>query len=276
MKVWEAIYDVFAEMGLLNQVGEATGGSTTTVADSTLSMDTDVKKGGSIILFSTTDAGAPQGEIKRVASNTSTTYTTSAFSASVGAGDLYAYVSKDFNVYELLPLVNMALKSKCPAIPQTDTSITTALSQREYTLPTAVKAGKIYNVQIQTNTGDSDDNRWAPIYNWKITYTAGGSTALLVLHDQPTKSRTIKIEYMAPHTTVTAFSDEINEALHPALVRSALKYQLNQSRNEEAIASQDGFRDLYNASRDEYQEALRMWPVPKPRQIAPARTFGRA
>lgn len=276
MKAWELLYNTLWEQGLLNQVGQATGGSTTTVVDSTLSLDTDVKAGGSILIFETTDGLAPQGEIQRVASNTANTYTTGAFTATVASGDKYAYIAKDFNVYELLQAVNMAVRYKCPPIPVEDTSITTALSQREYTLPVAVKSGQIFKVEEQVNLNDSDDNRWAVCYDWTVRPAVAGSTGLLVFESQPTAGRKIRISYVAPHPALTAFSSEISEYLHPELLKASLKFQFNQSRNEEAIASQDGYRDLYNASRDEYQEALRMWPVQRPQMVVPARTFGRS
>lgn len=275
MKVWELLYNTLWEMGLLSRVGAATGGSTTTVVDSTLSLDTDVKAGGSILIFNTTDGAAPEGEIKRVASNTANTYTTAAFSAAVEAGDEYAYVSKDFNVNELLPAVNMALR-KIGNIGIVDTSITTALSQREYTLPVTVKAGIVAAVYFQRNTGDSDDNQWAPAYDWSIKQTAAGSTALLVFKNQPAEGYTVRIDYWGQHPAITAFSDEIHESIHPELAKASLKFLFNSSRNSEAIASQDGYRDLYGSSRDEFNEALRRWPVWKPESIRPALTFKRS
>jgi hypothetical protein len=275
MKVYEALYDVLWEAGLLNQVGKATGGSTTTVTDSILSLDTNVKAGGSILIFESTDGLAPEGEIKRVSSNTASTYTTETYSAAVGAGDLYAYIAKDLNVYELLPMVNMAMR-KVPPIYIVDTSITTADNQREYTLPLTVKEGRIATVYEQKNTGDSDDNRWAVVYGWSVKWSAAGSTALLVFDTQPTAGRTIRIDYLGRHPAFTAFTDNINEAVPPELFKAAMKFQIDLMRNEEAIASQDGYRELYNAARDEFNEALRRWPVKQPTVYVGGRTFGRS
>lgn len=275
-QIFEVLYDTLWEAGLLNQVGQATGGSTTTVVDTILSLDTDVKANGSILIFETTDGLAPQGEIKRVASNTANTYTTAAYSAAVGAGDLYAYIAKDFNVYELLPMINIALRNKVPPIGLKDTSITTAASQREYALPTAVKEGSIRAVYEQTNTGDSNDNQWAARYDWEVHPAAANSTGLLVFQKQPTSGRTIRIDYIGRHPKITAFTDYLHESVRPELFKAALKFTLDSSRNEEAIASQDGYRDLYNAARDEWNEALLRYPVWQPPVIRPARTFGRA
>lgn len=275
MLVWEWLYDTLWEMGLLSNVGAATGGSTTTVVDSTLSLDTDVKAGGSIIIQKTTDGLAPQGEIKRVASNTANTYTTAAFSAAVESGDEYSYVSKDFNVYELLKACNKALR-KVGLIGLVDTSITTAASQREYTLPLTVKQGKIAGIYIQREANDSDDNQWVPVYDWSLGMAAATSTGLLIFKKQYDAGYKIKIEYLGLHPTLSAFSDTLHESIHPELASAALKYQFNQSRNEEAIASQDGYRDLYGASRDELSEARRMYPVWKPDVLVPALTFKRS
>ena len=261
-------------MGMFGQVGQATGGSGTTVIDTGLSLTADTKIGGSILIFQTTDGLAPEGEIKRVSDNTSTTYTTDAFSANVGAGDLYGYINKDFNVVELLPAVNIAFK-KLGKIGIVDSSIVTVANQREYTLPVTIKAGNICGVYLETNPDDSDDPRYVPLYGWRVVPSAAAATALLVLDKQYDAGLTIRIEYIADHPAFSSFASEIHESIPAELAKAAMKFTFASSRNEEAIASQDGFRDLYNSSRDEFNEAKRMHPIWKPKVIVPARTFGR-
>lgn len=274
MYIWQLLYDVFWDMGLLGQVGAASGGSTTTVIDSTLSLSTDVKAGGTIMIVKTTDGLAPQGEAQRVNSNTSNTYTTNAFTAAVGAGDEYAYIAKDFNIYEFMRMVNRGLRM-IGMIPLVDTSITTASSQREYTLPVAIKRDQIANVEIAKNT-DANNYQWTPLFDWQVQQASPGSTGLLVLTKQPEAGYKIKIEYLGEHPEITALSDTLHEVVPPELATAAFAYMLNRSRNSEAIASQDGYRDLYGSTRDEFNEALRRWPIAKPRIVRPALTFKRS
>ena len=274
MYIWQLLNDIFWNMGMLGQVGAASGGSTTTVVDSTLALSTDVKAGGTIMIVKTTDGLAPQGEAQRVNSNTSNTYTTNAFTAAVGAGDEYVYISKDFNIYEFIRLVNRGLR-KVGMIPLIDKTITTADSQREYTLPVALKRNQIANVQLQRST-DSNNNQWVPAFDWDIEQnnTAGG-TGLLIFKKQPESGYNVKIEYYGEHPEITALSDTLHESVPPELAEAAFAYMLNSSRNSEAIASQSGYRDLYGSSRDEFNEALRRWPIAKHRVIRPALTFKR-
>lgn len=275
MKVYELLYQTLWEQGLLNQVGKASGGSTTTVVDASLALDADVKIGGSIIIWRTTDGQAPQGEIKRVTDNDATSYTFDAMTVAPESGDEYAYIAKDFNEFELLTACNMALR-KCGKIGKQDVSITTALAQREYTLPVDIKKGSIRGVYIETNKDDSDDNRWAVIGDWSVGMATASNTGLLILGFQPEAGYSIRIDYVAYHENLTGFDGEIHESIPESLGIASLKYQFNLSRNEEAIASQDGFRDLYNASRDEFEQAKREFPVWKPRTIKPFRTFARS
>jgi hypothetical protein len=274
MYIWQLLNDIFWNMGMLGQVGAASGGSTTTVVDSTLALSTDVKAGGTIMIVKTTDGLAPQGEAQRVNSNTSNTYTTNAYTAAVESGDEYVYISKDFNIYEFIRLVNRGLR-KVGMIPLIDKTITTADSQREYTLPVALKRNQIANVQLQRST-DSNNNQWVPAFDWDIEQnnTAGG-TGLLIFKKQPESGYNVKIEYYGEHPEITALSDTLHESVPPELAEAAFAYMLNSSRNSEAIASQSGYRDLYGSSRDEFNEALRRWPIAKHRVIRPALTFKR-
>ena len=271
MKVYTALYESLWEMGLINQVGQASGGSTTTVVDSSLALSADTKIGGSILIFETTDDLAPVGEIKRVTDNDTNTYTTDAFTAAVGAGDLYAYIAKDLNVYELIPAFNIALK-KIGKIGKIDTSLAFIADTKKYDLPVSVKRGEIMNVAIEVDTENED---YAFLYDWRVQPAATGSNAQLVFSDEHTAGRTIKIEYIGYPDALTAFSDDLHETIPEELVKAAMRFTIDKMRHSDAIASQDGVRDLYNSSAQEFEQAQRDNPVWSPKMIKPARTFGR-
>lgn len=271
MKVWKLLRDTFLDTGIMRMGTETAGSSTTLFTDTSLSLTVDGLIGGTLYVLS--DAGgagaAPEGEFKVITDNSATTITTAAFSAANGIGDVFGYISKEFSTETLIPFVNMAL-NKCGDIGILDTSITTADNQTEYTLPTAVKEGRIRAVYLQTYDNDADDNRWFPITNWRIKTATAGNTALLIT-EQFASGYTLLIEYAGRHPVVTGASSEIHETIHPELAKAALKLVLANYRAEGAISSQDGFNQQFNKAQDEFDRAMRrykIWlPDKRPRRL---------
>jgi len=268
MKVWQVYRDVLVRNGIMQFGTEDGGGSTTVFTDSTLSLTTNGLAGGS--LFVLTDAGganaAPEGEVGRIASNTSTTITlTSALTTALADGDVVGWTTKEYKYESLLYMMNVALKD-IGRIGIQDTSITTANSQTEYTLPTAIKQGEIRGVYIQLQTSDANDNRWWAIRDWRIIPATAGNTATLVL-DQFSSGYNILIEYIGIHPDITAFSDSVHESIHPELARSALQYIMATRRAEQAIGTQKGFNQLYNKAASEYEAAKKAYPVWLPKLV---------
>lgn len=268
MKVWKIFRDTFLANGLMF-VGTYTGaGSSTIWTDSSLSLTASALIGGTaFVLYDAGGAGAaPEGEVKRISANSSTTITTTALTAALAAGDQFGYVSKEYRNEMLLPLMNIAL-GHIGRIGIQDTSITTAANQTEYTLPTAIKEGDIAGIYFQLETNDANDNRWWPLRTWQILPSTAGSTATLVL-DQFQAGNKILIEYYGLHPTITAFSDSVHESIHPELARAALNYTLASRRSEGAIGSQAGFNQLYNKAAQEFEDAKRQYPVWLPQSRA--------
>jgi hypothetical protein len=141
--LWNLIRDVYQHLGR-SEVSAATGGTITTLADSTLAgkgRDDDYNDGAVLIL----SAGgvAPEGEIKRVSDYEGSTgmFTfESAVTAAPESGDLYLRVDPYFSYRNIVDQVNKGLAS-LGEIPLVDTaSLDTAEDQTEYTAAVAVEA----------------------------------------------------------------------------------------------------------------------------------------
>jgi hypothetical protein len=202
------------------RISTATGGSTTTIVDSKLidylgdSNEDDILNGGTVILIK--DAGgagaAPEGEIRYIDDYTSSTgtITFTAMTAAPASGDTYMLVSRDFPLYDMLEVVNDALAYLGQVAPTPDTSLTTVVSQTEYTLPIAMQGAQILDVTYQ----DSGNDRNIPVDGWKLKPATAGSTGILVIPDIGA-SRTLEVTYLTTHPKVSVYSDYISKVVYP-------------------------------------------------------------
>ena len=96
----------------------------------------------------------------------------------------------------------------------TDTSsIPIANHKTEYTLPTALAAGKLKDVYIQGEDDDADDNRWVEIRNWRIEITATGTAEELILPYQYAADLDLMLVYIAPHPELTVYTSKLSETV---------------------------------------------------------------
>lgn len=280
LQLTHVLQQLYRRLG--GKVTLATGGSTTTVIDTKLAdeladgNEDDLFNGGTVIVIE--DAGganaAPEGEFSRitdyVASTTTITFSPAVTSA-VASGDRVIIAPPDFPLYDVIEIVNDALKN-LGDIPVPNTSITTTASQTEYTLPLALKGKQILDVLVQTNTSDADDNGYVPVPNWKIIPALPGSTGLFVI-PQYAAGYTVKIIYQGLHPRVDVFDDYISEYLHPELVHSAVFAQAIQWKNDAGLLA--GGAD--NATLALEQKAWSQFDRAKilhPAQLPPRRVQG--
>ena len=136
-------------------------------------------------------------------------------------------------MYDVIEVVNDGLKALTES-PKYDVTLTTTANQTEYTLPLALKGGKILKIEVQGITTDSNDNRWRPIprSSWREDFSAAGSTGTLVLPQLP-QGYTIRITYQKLHARVSAFSDYIDEFLHPDLVHACVLAHVVSWKNDQ-------------------------------------------
>ena len=146
-----------------------------------------------------------------------------------------------------------------------DTSITTAASQTEYTVPVTAKR-KVLRVQLQS-VSDSNDNQWLDIRDYDIVPAAAGSTGLLIFALQPTSAYNVKLWYMGVHGTLNAYSDAVNETLAPDLVIKALLIKALEWRVAEKRGTDDFVMQQYNKAVNEFEhEKIELLPHPRGRQ----------
>jgi hypothetical protein len=264
------LQDVYLELGQTSQA-VLTEGSTTTAVASTLKTRLE-DHDGHVIVTETTDGAAPQGEWGHVTAfdqNTGTFTLLSVLSAALGAGDRIAFVPYgNYPLDVLIELANSGLRRLGP-LTVSDVSVSTESDKTEYTLPAAVKYNRVREVLIQTNTDDSDDNRYQPIHGWRVKPTTTGTVWTLILQKQPTASRTLLILYDIPgHARVSAYDDQIHEVIPPelavaAVVEKALKWQIGRLGPQEVDKIIMG---LYKQAQENLKTMKATYPIWHPRR----------
>lgn len=231
----------FQSLGQLTTGNKATGGSTTTVVDSTqanTARDNAWKNGGMFILRDAAGAGAaPEGEFQRISAftNSSGTFTVeTAFSSAVGAGDIYGFTSPYYPLRQMQELANTALRALGDVDLVDTTTLDTVSGDTEYAASVTWKRTRPTRVDVQGSTADAQDNQWRewPDFEW-VPATAG-SAGKLIFPDYPYPSRDVRVWYRGPHPALLAYSDPVHESFDPelavlALVVKALEWQNGRS-----------------------------------------------
>lgn len=234
--------------------GVTTGGSATTIVDTRILTQADnfYNQGMAwIIRDSAESSAAPEGQFGEVtdfvnSTNTATIGSVSAgsgdpYTVAVAAGDRYAISTSKYPPHQLISAINEALIDIGP-IPIIDTtSIDTATSQTEYSLPLPAKLD-LREVYYQGRTGDSNDNRWIKIDNWEVRGAISGQDALY-LPFQYVTGRDIMIVYLDEHPELDDAADNINERIHINLLLAyaqihILEWRANRPGNDPSISKQ--------------------------------------
>lgn len=267
-------YRVWQDLGKIEAFEEfvATGGSTTTVVNGKIADRQDRPEDNYSIDFTAIvvrDAGgasaAPEGEMQRISAYVSGTYThtvDTAFTVAPASGDYIAIANADIPLREMYRAINNALV-KIGEIPQVDTSLTSAAQQTEYALPVALKRENLLFVEFQGITNDANDNRYIPIYDYRIIPGAPGSTGLLVL-PQLISGRTIRLTYRAVHPVVSTFSSYISEYIHPAVLIPAVAKECLRWWNGVNGGGNQYWLQKENEAANELELMLRKYPIWKP------------
>jgi len=246
--------------------GVATGGSTTTIVDTTYLTQTDDywNQGTALII---TDAGganaAPEGEWGVISDfvASSDTLTISAVSAAVAAGDIYGIIPPRFSLDHIRNAINgylIGLK-----IPKNDsTSLDSADDQTEYTLPAAVTAQNLRRVFYQGQTDDANDNQWIEIRDVQVIMTGVGVQDVLILPQLPS-GRDIRLEYVGIQPALHLSTDTIDENIHlqPVVMRAL------QNLYAREISWEDNFKaaaQMANYYADLAERAERRHPIKLP------------
>jgi hypothetical protein len=262
MNLGELLERVYREIHTDIVDGVATGGSATTIVDSTLSTRsfTENKFKDWIAFISRTTGGlTPQSKygIATAYVKSTGTITIPTVTDSVGAGDEYALCKPDIPLYTLIKLCNDGIK-KLGRVPRVDTSLTTASSTVRYTIPIAGKGIRPRSIHLR----DSDDYDRYDTPPWKIEQAAGGTAETLVFMWQPLTSKQIVIEYMGMHPALTAYSSYVNEHIHDDLAIAACLERAFYWRAMPKRRKTD--MENWGQAKQALQEAKVMYPIEMP------------
>jgi hypothetical protein len=213
----------------------ATGGSTTTIIDSTITIPNEYI-GGSYWILSGANAGKC-GAIKNVSGGAVTLDV--ALPGAVVAGDQYAIAVKDFPLKLLRMAVN-AILSTYP-IAKFDETLVANVQIEDYTLPTGVS--DVRRMEIASN--DTAPYSFEVVHRWreypgKITYYGDycGDDA----------GKKIRLTYVGHHGEIND-ADEINNAVNPNYLRAAASVVLWRNMIQRTHKDNQVAMDLFNEAK---------------------------
>jgi len=211
--LFDLTFELARALGVTSE-SVATGGSTTTIADSVERVeDTDYWNNGTAwILYDAGGAGAaPENEYSAIGDYTVTggvLTLRSTLTAAVGVGDRYAVATARYPLHILKQKINETFG----VIPKTDTTtIVISSDQLEYTMPSDVLDLK--EVYVQAND-ETDNNDWQRVYDWDVQKSATGTADKLILMRQFTAGYAIKLVYLAYHSDLFAAGDKLDDSYH--------------------------------------------------------------
>jgi len=213
------------------------------------------------------DAGgasaAPEGEMRRIYTYASATYTytvDTAFTAAVASGDTIAIANNDIPMAEMMRIVNRALE-KMGEVPNVNTSLTTVDGQYEYTLPIALKR---HEDLLAVHYRNEDDDDWIPLTKWEIYAKVTGSapTLRLPLLDA---DRVIQLTYRAVHPKVIS-SGTISEYIHPELIIAATTKMALRWMNGTTVGGTDYWLQRENEAANDLEIATLKYPIWEPKK----------
>ena len=203
----------------------ATANSSTSIVEDTLLSDDfqDDDLNGSTVFVQYDAAGAgaaPEGEFRNVTdfvSSTKQLTVSPVFSAAVATGD-YVLLARGsvFSLNDVKRNCVNALRGLGDVV-NVDTSLTTAASQTEYTVPSGVLYSRIVDVQYQYNINDSNDNKYRSIPFKVIPDSSIGGADATIEISQYYSGRTLRVLSVGPHTTLVDYDDPVSIDIHPAL-----------------------------------------------------------
>lgn len=213
-------------------------------------------------ISSTTDGLAPQAEYAVISSNVNSTgvFTFPALTAATGAGDTYSVVKATVPVNTMLKLCNDGLQN-LGRIWVNGTAGTTVASTRNYALPLAAKGPDLREVYLL----DTNNFKFAaPTYD--IIQTVAGSIGTIQFREQPSGSKTIYVNYLGIHPTLTAYSSGINETVPNELaiaagVERALWWKAHPKRRKVDM-------DNWNEAKNLLERAILRYPIKRPQHDA--------
>jgi len=196
-----AMLDIARLLGGLRS-GTATGGSTTTLIDTSRIEEAEYWKGGTIWIKSGDHDGKVYS-IKSFAGNTITIPVT--LTSSIVAGVEYFVLPPDYPFDTIRHAIQSALRDLGDVI-STNATLVTDPDAESYLLPSGV-----YNIfRVEIATSDTEPYGYYPNYYWK---ELNGTLYFLPGKKPGTDGFKIRLWYKAPHAEVFEYSDVISDSV---------------------------------------------------------------
>ena len=266
--LFDLLVDVYDELGKLN-VGQATGGSVTTIVDTALSKDVENNawQNGAYFIISTTDGLTPQSLMGLITASgaSAQSFTFATIATAVASGDRYGYTSPEYPLYQVIQACNRGLRS-LGTTTDVDISLTVASQQTEYALPVALKRNRLRQVWVATNT-DSNHQEWHEIRGYRVEPDGPGSTGLLILPNYDYPTYTLKLIYDVAHDNLRDSTDIVSEYVDPELAKWACVHAALKWQNGRVGGNNEGVREDLLDAKDELANAKRMFKIWKPKRV---------
>ena len=266
LTVFDALWRAYGDLGQLT-VSKATGGSTTTITDTTQArgIDNAWKEGAAFIIYDAGGAdGAPQGQMRRISAFVAATgvFTVdTAFTTAVAAGDVFGFASEYYPLQQMIQELNKSLDALGDLDLVDTTTLDTVAGDTEYAAAAAWKRARPTEIAIQGRTGDAQDNQWVAVHNWDWVEAAPGATGLIVFYNYPYGSRDIRVRYKGRHPYVIDADDVIAEGLDPELVVRALVARALSWQNTRLQGSDPYLLQKENAEAQKFENQRVLTPI---------------
>lgn len=228
-------YDLIKELAYNigdTREGTATGGTTTTLIDTTLGEANDYYNKGTLLIEQATPVIV---KVTDYASAT-TTFTFGAIDTAVAAGIAYTAIHMRWPLDVLRRAINLALLEHGKVM-DIDESLTIVADQERYTKPGTV-TDDIRRIEL----GDEDEDNWEIHYGWRVE---DGEIRFLGWNPTDT-TKTARIHYVKQHAALDALTDTLDEQVNrEALMVSACKHALKW-RNAKVGKDEPGITELLN------------------------------
>ena len=267
------LVDLYGELGQLTVSTATSAGTTATIVDNKQANKIGDEDSVSWAAFIIEDAGgegaAPEGEMALVTSYADSTGTftspASSYTVAPSTGDVYGFTNDFYPYFDMIQVVNRALKS-LGEVPLTDTTtLDTAASQTEYACAVDWKRSRPLRIDVQTKTTDANDNQWQKLWNWDYIPAAAGSTSLIILPQLPA-GKGLRIWYLGVHGTLSAYNDDVNEHLPDQLVLAACVEKALVWQNSRMQGGDDFLLQRLNDARQELAIAKATYAPWRPRR----------
>lgn len=209
--------------------GNATGGSTSTLVDSSCSEPNDWFNGGMLMIHS----GTHINNILTISDYASATFTftfTPTLGSAIGAATLYTATKGKFKKNDIIDAINLAL-IEIGVYTKVNTELVSLADTEEYTLPDGVN--RVARVRLAAN--DVEPYEWeAPLHNWR---EYSGSLHFSKPFDEV--GMPIRLYYNDFHDVIADESGEIDAAIPTNRLIyetcfQALRMKANYEKSEES------------------------------------------